>query len=149
MANFVDILSTPMDDIKPPKTIPVGQYLAILDGPPEQKELGQNESPALVFKVRLLSPIHADEDELHEALNGRMLSEIPITFTQFLNGNGMFRLKIFLQDHLGIGGKGSLGEKVAMSAGREFVANITHRTLPNGGIIANITGTARSPSLAA
>jgi hypothetical protein len=150
MTNFVDILSTPIEQVKPSFVrLPVGQYDALIEGMPSEQTIGANETPAVVFNLRLLSPINVDMDDLYEALNGRSLNDIPLRYTHWLNGNGLFRLKIFLCDHLGIKPTGNLRQMLPEASGKQFVATITHKAGRDGEIMANVTGTARSSSLAA
>jgi hypothetical protein len=86
--NFAEILSQHTDDIEAPKTLPAGDYEAMIDGLPAQENLGPNQSPALIFKVQLLRNINANEDEVIEACNDRLLSALPLKLTMWLNGNG-------------------------------------------------------------
>jgi hypothetical protein len=140
--SFATILSQHTDEIEAPKTLPAGQYEAIIDGLPVQDHLGPNKSPALVFKVKLQHSINANEDEVLAACNGRPLSAIPMTLTMWLNGTGPYKLKVFLQDHLGIKEPGSLGEIVNHAPGRSFMATVGHKPGRDGGVFAAITSTA-------
>jgi hypothetical protein len=79
MISFAEILSKPVEYIKAPKALPVGQYEAVVDGPPKQEQLGPDKNmPALVFKVKLLRSINANEAEVLEACGDRPLNEMPM-----------------------------------------------------------------------
>jgi hypothetical protein len=140
--NFAQILSQHTDEIEAPTALPAGDYEAVVDGRPEEKELGPDKSPALVFDVKLLRSINANEDEVLMACNGRPLSKMPMTLTMWLNGTGPYKLKVFLQDHLGIEEPGSLGELVNHAAGQSFKATVSHKKGRDGGVFAAITSTA-------
>jgi|SRR6516164_2342460 hypothetical protein len=140
--SFAEILSQHTNDIEAPKALPTGQYEAAIDGLPEQEHLGPDKSPALVFKVKLLRSINANEDEVLVACNGRALSAIPMTLTMWLNGTGPYKLKVFLQDHLGIKEPGSLGEIVNHAPGCFFKVTVSHKKGRDGGVFAAITSTA-------
>jgi hypothetical protein len=140
--SFANILSQQTNEIEAPKALPAGEYEALIDGQPEQKELGPAKSPALVFNVKLLRSINADEDEVLAACNGRTLSAMPMTLTMWLNGYGPYKLKVFLQDHLGITLDGSLQEGVDQAPGRPFMVTLGHKPSRDGGVFAAITSTA-------
>jgi hypothetical protein len=134
MISFAEILNKPAEYIKAPKALPVGQYEARIDGLPEQQMLGPDKNlPALVFKVKLLRSINADEAAVLEACGDRVLSEMPMNLTMWLSGSGPWQLKVFLQDHLGIESFASLTEALPQAAGRGFIANVTHKPRRDGG----------------
>ena len=141
--SFEDILSIPIEDIKAPAAMPAGQYLAIIDGAGTEQAQDEPEKHRWVFRVKLLSALSVDHSELEEALNGRILNEVPMRLTHWLSKNGPYRLKIFLQNHLDIHSAGTLGKIAQEAPGREFIATVTHREY-NGQIYAEITGTAHA-----
>ena len=126
MPAFADILSTRLDDIKPPKNVPMGEYIGIVDALHEVQERAGAE--IVTFPIRLARPINVDPTELAEALNGRQLSDVRVNldFWRPTEPAGKFRLKQFLHDHLGIEAP-SLGEALAQVQGRQLLVSITHR----------------------
>ena len=151
MTNFVDILSTPIEQVKQSFVrLPAGQYDALIVGQPREDHIGPNESPVIIFDLKLLSPINVDMNDLFEALNGRALSDIPMRYTFWLNNtNAGFRLKTFLCNHLDIKATGNLRQMLPEASGKQFVAVITQKMGKDGEIQSNVTATAHSPSLAA
>lgn len=64
MANFTDILSRSVDDIKPPPTLPKGTYLCVVKGMPEQIESSKKKTPGLRFKLEVVQPLEdVDTDQ--------------------------------------------------------------------------------------
>ena len=56
-ANFAEILSMQLDDIKPLKPLPAGQYLAIVVDEPEVTQKGKNSNSCIIFKLRLMQAL--------------------------------------------------------------------------------------------
>ena len=139
--SFEDILSMPIEDIKAPAAMPAGQYLAIIDGTGTEQAQDEPEKHRWVFRVKLLSALNVDHSELEEALDGRQLSEVPQNFTLWLNPKGLYRSKIFLQNHLDITMK-DLRDGIRQAPGHEFIATVTHQPGRDGGIFTQISNTA-------
>lgn len=138
MANFQDILSKPAANIEPPKPLPVGTYLCIIDGQPEFAKIGKEQTDCLNFKLK---PIQAqpdvDQTALQEALvvNGApsALGDKSIRHRLFITEASIWRLKQFLVDHLGIEqGTKSLGELIPESQGRQVLVTLGHRASDDG-----------------
>ena len=143
MANFSDILNKPMDQIEPPVPLPVGTYLCLVDGQPEPKELGKNNTPAVIFNLKFCQAQgDVDQHALMEALKGKPLTERFIQHTLWLDDNP-WRLKQFLKDHLRLTDATTPLEALAQASGRQVLVNLGHRTSDDGtAIYMNIKSTA-------
>jgi hypothetical protein len=145
-ANFMEILNKPFDDIKPPKPLPVGTYLCLVDGQPDYRRLGKDQNGAAIFKFK---PIQADADvdqaDLLEALEGKALSEVSFQTTFWITEKALYRLKDFLNNALGIEGNGrQLPEVIPEAAGKQVKVTIGHRPGDDGkAMYADVKGFAR------
>ena len=127
-ANFAEILSMQLDDIKPLKPLPAGQYLAIVVDEPEVTQKGKNSNSCIIFKLRLMQALDqspAFQEQLYDALDGKSLSEIVLKHTLWLTPDAIYRVKIFFEDHLGIRGM-AIKEARANAIGKELIVTIGH-----------------------
>lgn len=125
MANFTEILSRKIEEVEKPKPLPVGQYLWSIPNLFEQDEIGENKTPALVWKVRCVAPqSDVDMQAFQESGNAKD-RDMRVTF--YLSEDALWRLRDFLKK-LGIeeGGK-SFDEAAAAATGRMFYATVKHR----------------------
>jgi hypothetical protein len=125
MSTFQDILSMPMDDIKPPKPLPIGEYIGLIDGSPEVTQRGKNNNHCVVFPIRLAQPVRVDQLALTEALDGKALTDVKLNYTLWLTPDSVHRLKSFLVDHLGIEA-GNLNEAISQAPGKQLMVSIGH-----------------------
>ena len=125
MVAFQDILSMPLDDIKPPKPLPIGEYLGLIDGVPEITQRGKNNNHCVVFPIRLAQPVRVDPGALTEALDGKSLSDVKLNHTLWLTPDSVHRMKAFLVDHLGIEAK-NLQEAIGQAPGKQLMVSIGH-----------------------
>lgn len=125
--SFEDIQNLKLDDIEDPKPFPIGTYLWMVQGMPENIKSQQKQTPGIVFKFK---PIQAQEDVDRAALDeaGGLQKEITHTFWMPQEGWGKASiLRNFLRDVLGIQSGLSLPQAIAESVGRQFKGHITHR----------------------
>ncbi len=144
MANFADALNRKADDVEKPKPLPVGTYLCTIAGPPEMKEIGQNNTPAAIFAVKVVAPQGDVDMEALNAMGGAAGKSLRQTF--FLTEDALYRLKDFLTEACGIEANGrTLGEMIPDAVNRQFLATVKHRPSPDGTqIYAEIGTTARA-----
>jgi hypothetical protein len=129
-ANFTDILNTPMSDIAKPKPRPVGTYVGVVTKAPEIKKIGQKETLAAIFDVKVISP-GPDIDASELAAAGG-IGERHLRVTQFLTEDALWRLKNFLLA-LGLEDDGSsIGKLLAETPGRQALFKIKHRPSQDG-----------------
>lgn len=151
MANFQDILNKPASAIEPPKPIPPGTYLGIVDGQPEFAKIGKNQTDCVNFKVKLVQAQEdVSQDDLQTALTradgvAKSLGDIKLTVRQFLTEDSVWRLKQFLVDHLGIEDDGkSLGQMIPETMGKQVLLTIGHRPSEDGTqVFTDVKGTAK------
>lgn len=126
MTSFQQILSTRLEDIKPPKNIPPGEYMGVIDALYEVVERGGTE--VVQFPVRLTQSVNADPIELSKALNGRQLTDIRLNHDIWrpTEPAGKYKLKVFLHDHLGIEQGLSIGEALSQTQNRPLIVTLSH-----------------------
>lgn len=128
MASFQDILNTPIDQIKPPKPLPIGTYLCVVEGQPEITKIGKKETDAIIFQLKPMQAMpDVDQSSLLDALEGKSLTEVRLRHTLWGTADAAWRLKQFLVDHLGIAGS-SMAEMVSSAMGRQVLVTLGHRT---------------------
>jgi hypothetical protein len=128
MPSFQDILNTPMEDIKPPKPLPPGEYLGIIDGQPEITQRGKNQNHCVIFPIKLVQALDSSpafQQQLIEALEGKSLTEVKLSNTMWLTPDSAYRLKSFLTDHLGIKA-GTPTEAISQAMGKQLLVTIGH-----------------------
>jgi hypothetical protein len=127
--SFASILDTNLDDVKPPKPIPAGNYIATITGLPEHTQLGDKEMPALVWPIKLLQLVDPDPTlhrELAEALNGRNLGDTKLNITKFVPPDNLYNLKLFLRDHLGIEAH-NVREAISETPNKQVMVTLVHK----------------------
>lgn len=135
-ASFQDILNTPGSAIKPPKALPVGEYISVVDGQPEITKLGQKQTNAVIFPLKPMQAKESvDKNLLVEALDGKALQDKKIRHTIFVTPDSKYRLKQFLVDHLGLDADTPLGQLIPQAMGRQVVVTIGHRAADDGSTI--------------
>lgn len=131
-ANFQDILNKPIDQIEAPKALPVGTYLCLVDGQPEQTTIGKNNTPCYNFSLK---PVQAQQDvdqgQLAENLNGASLQDKKIRHRLFITQDAAWRLKQFLVEHLGITPKPII-QMIPEAMGKQVMVTLGHRPSEDG-----------------
>jgi len=132
-ANFADILNTRVEDIEKPKPRPVGTYIGVVTSQPELKEIGQKNTLAAIFEVKLIAPgADIDMQALNEAGG---IGDRPLRVTQFLTKDALWRLKEYFKA-LGLDAEsGSVGELLPQTVGRQAVYKIKHRPSQDGTVL--------------
>jgi len=135
-ASFQDILNTTASDIKPPKALPVGEYISVVDGQPEITKLGVKQTNAVIFSLKPMQAAESvNKDQLIAALDGRALQDKKIRHTIFVTPESKYRIKQFLVDHLGLDGDQPIGQLIPQAMGRQVVVTIGHRAADDGSTI--------------
>ena len=146
MASFQDVLNKPAAEIEPPKALPVGTYLCLVDGQPEITQRGKNNNYCAIFKLKIAqAQPDVDQQALQETLKGGSLQDKRLNHTLWITDDAAWRLDQFLAEHLGIEkGKKTLGEMVPEAAGRQVYVTIGHRASEDGKqIYAEVKNTAK------
>lgn len=133
MATFEEILAKKWDDIEPPKALPEGSYLGIVDGPYIQVKSQEKQTPGFQFNIKLVSPFQVDDMKALQEAGG--CAGKTVRHTIYVSENNEHFLKQFLEGALGINGSGKpLLEALAEAPGRQCVVNLKHTmTRPRGG----------------
>lgn len=135
--NFASVLDRPADTIKRPPPYPMGHYLAVVDGTPARREVGQNKTPAWDFNLKILQP-QADvlESEAFQQFNAEVPDGIAgktIRHTLFETDQAAWRMKQFLAEHLMIDSSGkTMRQMLAEAPGRQVIVEISHRPSEDG-----------------
>jgi hypothetical protein len=141
--NFQDILNKPIDQIEAPKALPMGTYLCLVDGQPEQTTIGKNNTPCINFNLKPVQAVKVDDAELQKVLNGKALQDMKIRHRLFVTADAAYRLKSFLIDTLGIDPKPII-QMLPESMGKQLYVDLGHRSSDDGTQIFNdVKGTAK------
>lgn len=152
MASFQDILAK-TGTSAPPPALPVGTYLAIVDGMPEITKKGRNQTDCIIFKLKLMqAQTDVDMGLLQKALNGAALSERSLSYTMWVTEASAWRLDQFFY-HLGLVEMNasneyvlvkSRGEYVNDCMGRQVLVSLGHRASDDGAqVFSEIKSTAK------
>lgn len=145
MTSFTDILNKPADQIEAPKPLPVGTYLCLVEGQPEHKQMGKNNTDCFEFPMKFMQPgPDVDQEALLENLNGKSLQDRKLKHRLFVTEDSIWRLKKFLEDlGIEIGSRG-LGQVIPESMGRQVMLTIGHRASEDGTqVFMEVKGTAK------
>jgi len=129
MSSFQDILSTPMSAVERPKPRPVGSYVGVVVGQPEIKKIGQKETLAAIFTIKLLAP--GPDIDASQLADAGGIGERTVRLTQFLTQDALWRTKQFLEA-LGLEDTGTVGELLMQTTGRQALFKIKHRPSADG-----------------
>lgn len=142
MASFQDILDQTVNEIERPKPYPIGTYLCLVDGPPEFKKIGQNQTDCIDFNLKIMQPGETVDPAEIEAAGG-VIGKI-IRHRLFLTDDAKWRLDQFLFEHLDIPFGTSRKQAIAAAQGHQVYATIGHRPSQDGTqMFAEIKSTAK------
>lgn len=141
--NFAAILDQPVTEIKRPPTAPAGNYLCIVDGIPAFDKSKQKQTDFVRFNLK---PVQAMGDELNAAITqlGKSPSDFKFRTDFYLTEDAVFRLDIFLFEHLGIEMGTSRKQAISMAPGKQVIAVVTHQASADGqAVYAQVNSTAK------
>lgn len=132
MVDFTSVLDKPAADIEKPKPMPLGTYMAVVQGLPKLREVGQDKSKVIDFNLKLIAPAK-DVDQQKLAEWGDLSQARPLQKSVFYDTpDGQWALTQFLTDHLGIdAGRKSLREMLPESVGKQCLATLKHEPFVN------------------
>src|SRR5215469_10377683 len=126
MAAFSDILDREMgDSVDRPKPLPVGSYVCIVKGLPEQGESEKKKTPFVEFTLQVIQAgPDVDEEALQEFLarkdgSVKSLQEQTIRATFYTTEDALWRLQKFLLEDLKIEGNRKISLMINDSPGRQ------------------------------
>lgn len=142
--NFGSILDRPSGSIEPPKPMPVGEYVFVIQGQPRQDKSERKGTEFVEFTCKPIQALDSvDQDALKE-FGG--LGEATQRLTFYLTEKSVYRLNQFILDDLQIdndGGETRLRELISQTPGAQFIGTIKHTPSDDGkAVYANITNTA-------
>lgn len=131
MASFQDILNKKADEVERPKPLPAGTYTGVVSGLPEFGEVGQNKTPVANLKIKILDAgDDVDQDALNEVKDWRGKE---VRHSLFLTEDAAWRVKQFLEDHLGLNGHGkTLAELFNDAPGQQVKFVLKHKPSQDG-----------------
>lgn len=88
---FASILDKPVEEIEAPKPLPVGTYVAVVQGPPEHGKSAKKETPFVRFTYKILQAGEDVDTEELEAFGE--LGEKTMKDTYYLTDEAGYRLK--------------------------------------------------------
>jgi hypothetical protein len=141
--NFSAILDQAPTEIKRPPVPPAGPYLCIVEGIPVFDKSSKKQTDYVRFQLK---PVQAMGDELQAAVaaTGKNVGDFKFRTDFYLTEDAVYRLDIFLFEHLGIELGTSRKQAISMAPGHQVIANVTHRASQDGtSIFAEVNSTAR------
>lgn len=141
MANFEDILSQQVDEVKVPPPMPVGTYIWTVQGLPTQGKSTKKQTDFVEFTCACLQALDDVDPEALEAFGAVAGKTKTLTF--YVTEDAIFMLDRFLFEHLGIELGSNRKEAISMAPGRQFAGTIKHSNSEDGTrTYANINSTA-------
>jgi hypothetical protein len=141
--NFSSILDQPVTEIKRPPTPPAGPYLCVVEGIPTFDKSKQKQTDYVRFQLK---PVQAMGDDLQAAVQatGKSVGDFKFRTDFYLTEDAVYRLDVFLFEHLGIEMGTSRKQAISMAPGKQVIANVTHRASQDGqSVFAEVNSTAR------
>lgn len=141
--NFASILDMPAAEIKRPAAMPVGSYVAVVQGLPRFDKSTKKGTDYAEFTLKFLQAGEDVDAEALAAIGG--LADKSIKHTFYLTEKSAYRLTEFLTEDLQIENDGSktVRELVDESPSRQCVVVIKHVASEDGkSVYANIASTA-------
>lgn len=138
--SFSPILSMKGADIEKPRPLPVGTYLAVVQGQPKMDKSSKKQTPYVEFSMKLMQAMDdVDQDDLAHALtkpSGEkvLLTDKALRLTYYLTPDSAWRIKQFLKRDLQIEDADSkdIGQQVSEAPGCQCIVTVKHRVSENG-----------------
>jgi len=134
--NFSSIMDMPMSDIKPPKPVPSGDYLAMVVGHAEPGEASTG-TPFVTITFQLLEALESvNPQDLKAALEKQdgttmPLREKTVQTRLYLTDKTAYRNSVFLKN-LGIEDSLSINAAIEQVAGHQAIITIVHEANRSG-----------------
>lgn len=143
MPSFADIANKPVSEIKAPPALPVGMYLAMVDGPGEWGESRVAKTKQIQFKAKLLAPQpDVDQEKLMEWADATGEPVVgQVVYLVFYDPQP-HRLTQFLT-HLGLGDL-ILMEAINQAPGKQFYVTLRHEPTQDGTAIRHVVASTQA-----
>ncbi len=126
MASFASIAETDFSTVERPKPLPVGAYVVAVRSVPTSTD--RDDAIIIEFPLRVVSATDdVDLSEYDSNVVGKFLRHSIWIRPGDKDDTGMFKLKKFLEDTLGVEippGKGGLPRALNDTIGKEFLATV-------------------------
>lgn len=136
-SNFDAILGKKPEDIHPPLVLPVGSYLAVINGQFVLGESSAKKTPQVDFPSKIIQPMNdVDQTALSAVVGGVQGKELRgrMSTRFYLTEDALFMVDEFLTNVLGIEKEGrTLKERFSEALGKQFVVTVRHNTTSNPG----------------
>lgn len=148
--NFSAILDKKPTLIEKPKTLPVGSYIAAVQGMPKQDVSTKKKTPYYEYTLKYLQAMDdVDTDDLKAALtradgSKKVLSEMTQRLTFYLTDDAIWRLTTFLE-HCGLSKDDfeSVREMAESAGGCQVIIKLRHKPSEDGeSMYPDVAGTA-------
>lgn len=137
------ILDQQVNEVKVPPPLPAGQYLCVVRGQPEFREVGQDKTNVVDFNLEILQPGPDISQSDLAAFDGGVAGK-NIRARFFLTDRAVFMLDRFLFEHLGIDLGKPRKQAIGEAMGHQVYATIRHTPRDDGaGFYANLSATAK------
>lgn len=138
---FESILDMPASDIERPKPLPVGTYVAMVEGMPRIDKSTKKQTEYVEFTMKILGAQEDVDPDALEEYGG--IGEATVKNTYYITDKSTYRLKEFyIALGLDIEGKTSR-ELLEECPGKECLITIKHQPAQSGDMVfANITDVA-------
>jgi hypothetical protein len=139
-ADFRQLLSTPMDEIKRPPPIPPGTYHGVVSSH-EFRESSKKKTAYVQYNLALISPGEdVETSAFNDAVGVLELSKRNFNVSFYLTDQAKYRVKEFLES-LGVQTTGrSLGECVPEALNARVLVTVTQQNSDDGKSVYNNVG---------
>lgn len=138
MPNFDDILDKTLESVERPPLAPIGEYIFQVTKLPEPRDLDSPKGSWKVveFPMQAVRPTDSVDPDMMAAYGEAKNIRVRNTFMFDKNDEAAsaqteFRLKTFLQDHLGIPSNMSLKEALNASVNKQCIGTLRYRADAN------------------
>jgi len=148
MSAFSDVLNKRADDVKAPPIMPVGAYIAMVDGLPEEVTSKTGTSGGN-FKFKILKDFAVADQEALATAGGAagkvMFHTFWISEDPQKRGTSEWMFKRFLTEHLCCE-NGSFKSMIDSAPGKMVLINVAHDVTPDGRLRAQIGSFGKVPA---
>lgn len=140
--SFNSIADTDFSTVERPKPIPAGEYLVAVNKLPTHTERDDGATVIVEFPMRVVAALpDTDTSDYEGDVRGKLLRHSVWIRPGDKEDGGMFKLKKFLEDTLGVGplsGKGALPKALNDCINKECLATVIIKMNEDGDAFANI-----------
>ncbi len=124
--NFEALLDAPLDSHEKPKPLPEGSYLGLI-GQPTFDKSAKKGTPFARFPITLQQALpDVDEAALATSLGDKALTAKTKNHDLYITGDSAWRMKEFLEDHVGIEGGQPTRQAIQAAMGQVVIVVIKH-----------------------